>query len=374
MPLRVSRGICRACILLQGVWPLCAKVIKTVHNERATFHQQAYPMIIRSSSSGFLHPVPSDITSQAAYQSRRDLMRQLAAGSAGLALSAWALRDAQAQMARPGQLPALTSMPSKLSGAMVMDKPTPYKDATTYNNFYEFGTDKGDPVKRAHTLKTDPWSVEIEGLVKKPARVNLEDLMKWGAMEERIYRLRCVEGWSMVIPWVGYSMADLIRRVEPLPGAKFVEFVTQADPKTMPGLRSSVLDWPYVEALRMDEAMHPLTLLAFGMYGEVMPKQNGAPLRLVVPWKYGFKSGKSLVKIRFTDKQPVTSWEKSAPQEYGFYSNVNPNVDHPRWSQATERRIGEDGLLAKKRKTLMFNGYEPQVGQLYAGMDLKKFF
>ncbi len=374
MTLCIIRGRCRACILLQGVWPLCAKVIKTVHNERATFDQQAYPMIIRSSSSGFLHPVPSDITSQAAYQSRRELLRQLAAGSAGLALSAWALRDAQAQMARPGQLPALPSVPSKLSGAMVMDKPTPYKDATTYNNFYEFGTDKGDPVKRAHSLKTDPWSVEIEGLVKKPARVNLEDLMKWGAMEERIYRLRCVEGWSMVIPWVGYSLADLIRRVEPLPGAKFVEFVTQADPKTMPGLRSPVLDWPYVEALRMDEAMHPLTLLAFGMYGEVMPKQNGAPLRLVVPWKYGFKSGKSLVKIRFTDKQPVTSWEKSAPQEYGFYSNVNPNVDHPRWSQATERRIGEDGLLAKKRKTLMFNGYEPQVGQLYAGMDLKKFF
>jgi sulfoxide reductase catalytic subunit YedY len=216
--------------------------------------------------------------------------------------------------------------------------------------------------------------VEIEGLVKKPARVNLEDLLKWGAMEERIYRLRCVEGWSMVIPWVGYSLADLIRRVEPLPGAKFVEFVTQADPKTMPGLRSSVIDWPYVEGLRMDEAMHPLTMLAFGMYGEVMPKQNGAPLRLVVPWKYGFKSSKSLVKIRFTDKQPVISWEKSAPQEYGFYSNVNPNVDHPRWSQATERRIGEDGLLAKKRKTLMFNGYEAQVGQLYAGMDLKKFF
>lgn len=365
---------CCACILLQGLWPLCAKVIKTVHNDSVTFHQQAYPMIIRTSSSGFLHPVPSDITSQTAYQSRRDLMRQLAAGSAGLALAGWGLGDAQAQMARPGQLPALPAVPSKLSGAMVMDKPTPYKDATTYNNFYEFGTDKGDPVKRAHTLKTDPWSVEIEGLVKTPARVNLEDLMKWGAMEDRIYRLRCVEGWSMVIPWVGYSLADLIRRVEPLPGAKFVEFVTQADPKTMPGLRSSVLDWPYFEALRIDEAMHPLTLLAFGMYGEVMPKQNGAPLRLVVPWKYGFKSGKSLVKIRFTDKQPVTSWEKSAPQEYGFYSNVNPNVDHPRWSQATERRIGEDGLLAKKRKTLMFNGYEPQVGQLYAGMDLKKFF
>ena len=288
-------------------------------------------MIIRSSSSGFLHPVPSDITPQAAYQSRRDLMRQLAAGSAGVALAGWGLRDAQAQMTRPGQLPPLASMPTKMAGAMVLDKLTPYKDAATYNNFYEFGTDKSDPAKRAHTLVTDPWSVEIEGLVNKPARVNLEDLLKWGAMEERIYRLRCVEGWS-------------------------------------------VLDWPYLEGLRMDEAMHPLTLLAFGMYGEVMPKQNGAPLRLVVPWKYGFKSSKSLVKIRFTDKQPVISWEKSAPQEYGFYSNVNPNVDHPRWSQATERRIGEDGLLAKKRKTLMFNGYETQVGQLYAGMDLKKFF
>ena len=227
---------------MQGVWPLCAKVIKTVHNERVAFHNPTYPMIIRSSSSGFLHPVPSDITSQTVYQSRRDLMRQLAAGSAGLALAGWAMRDAQAQMARPGQLPALASVPSKLSGAMVLDKPTPYKDATTYNNFYEFGTDKGDPVKRAHTLKTDPWSVEIEGLVKKPARVNLEDLLKWGAMEERIYRLRCVEGWSMVIPWVGYSVADLIRRVEPLPGAKFVEFVTQADPKTMPGLRGGALD------------------------------------------------------------------------------------------------------------------------------------
>jgi sulfoxide reductase catalytic subunit YedY len=351
------------CFLMQGVWPLCAKVIGTVHNDRKQSHNQVHHMIIRTSSSGFLHPVSSDITPQAAYQSRRDLMRQLAAGSAGLALAGWGLRDAQAQMARPGQLPPLASVPSKLAGAMVLDKSTPYKDATTYNNFYEFGTDKADPAKRAHTLQTDPWSVEIEGLVKKPARVNLEDLLKWGAMEERIYRLRCVEGWSMVIPWVGYSLADLIRRVEPLPGAKFVEFVTQADPKTMPGLRSSVIDWPYVEGLRMDEAMHPLSLLAFGMYGEVMPKQNGAPLRLVVPWKYGFKSSKSLVKIRFTDKQPVI-----------FYSNVNPNVDHPRWSQATERRIGEDGLLAKKRKTLMFNGYEAQVGQLYAGMDLKKFF
>ena len=331
-------------------------------------------MIIRNLNTGFQHGTPSEITPASVYQSRRDLIRQWAAGSAGLALAAWGVREAHAQTPRSGLLAALPSVPSSVPGAMTMDRLTAYKDATTYNNFYEFGTDKSDPAKRAHTLVIQPWSVEIEGLVKKPGRVNLEDLMKWGAMEERIYRLRCVEGWSMVIPWVGYSLATLINRVEPQPGAKFVEFITQADPKTMPGVRGGALDWPYLEALRLDEAMHPLTLLAFGMYGEVMPKQNGAPLRLVVPWKYGFKSGKSLVKIRFTDKQPVSSWEKAAPQEYGFYSNVNPLVDHPRWSQATERRIGEDGLLAKKRKTLMFNGYEAQVGQLYAGMDLKKFF
>jgi sulfoxide reductase catalytic subunit YedY len=331
-------------------------------------------MIIHTHSSGFNHGISSEITPEAVYHSRRDLIRQLVTGSAGLTLAAWGVREAHAQSARPGVLAPLGAVPSSVPGAMTMDKLTAYKDATTYNNFYEFGTDKSDPAKRAHTLVTQPWSVEIEGMVKKPGRVNLEDLMKWGAMEERIYRLRCVEGWSMVIPWVGYSLATLINRVEPQPGAKFIEFITQADPKTMPGVRGGALDWPYLEALRLDEAMHPLTLLAFGMYGEVMPKQNGAPVRLVVPWKYGFKSGKSVVKIRFTDKQPVSSWEKAAPQEYGFYSNVNPLVDHPRWSQATERRIGEDGLLAKKRKTLMFNGYEAQVGQLYAGMDLKKFF
>ena len=331
-------------------------------------------MLIRSSDSGFEHPVASEITPRDAFESRRSLLQRMALGAAGLSLAGWAARDARAQMARPGVLTPLSTVPSAVSGAQTLDKPTAYKDATTYNNFYEFGTDKSDPARRAHTLKTSPWTVEVEGLVKKPGRYGLEDLMKWAAMEERIYRLRCVEGWSMVIPWVGYSLAELIRRVEPQAGAKFVEFVTLADRETMPGLRSGVLDWPYVEGLRMDEAMHPLSLLAFGMYGEVMPKQNGAPLRLVVPWKYGFKSAKSLVKIRFVDKQPVSSWEKAAPQEYGFYSNVNPNVDHPRWSQATERRIGEDGLLAKKRKTLMFNGYEPQVGQLYAGMDLKKYF
>lgn len=331
-------------------------------------------MLIHTDKSGFQHAIASEITPPSVYQTRREWVRQMATGTAGVTLAAWGVREAQAQTVRSAQLAALASVPSGVPGAQTLDKPTAYKDVTTYNNFYEFGTDKADPAKRAHTLITDPWSVDIEGLVKKPGRVNLEDLMKWGAMEERIYRLRCVEGWSMVIPWIGYSLAKLIQRVEPLPGAKFVEFVTQADPKTMPGVRGGALDWPYVEALRMDEAMHPLTLLAFGMYGEVMPKQNGAPLRLVVPWKYGFKSGKSLVKIRFTEKQPVSSWEKSAPQEYGFYSNVNPLVDHPRWSQATERRIGEGGLFAKKRKTLMFNGYEQQVGQLYAGMDLKKFF
>jgi sulfoxide reductase catalytic subunit YedY len=275
---------------------------------------------------------------------------------------------------RPGKLPVLGARASGVAGANTMEKLTAYKDVSSYNNFYEFGTDKSDPAANAHTLKTSPWSVDIEGLVKKPARLGLEDLLRLSPMEERIYRLRCVEGWSMVIPWVGYSLSELIRHVEPLGSAKFVEFVTLADPKTMPFVGSRVLDWPYVEALRLDEAQHPLTLLAFGMYGEVLPNQSGAPLRLVVPWKYGFKSIKSIVKIRFTDKQPATAWNKAAANEYGFYSNVNPNVDHPRWSQASERRIGEDGLLARKRKTLMFNGYEAQVGQLYAGMDLKKLF
>jgi sulfoxide reductase catalytic subunit YedY len=275
--------------------------------------------------------------------------------------------------ARPGKLAALPGIRSQLAGALSLDKLTDYKDASTYNNFYEFGTDKADPAQNAHTLKTSPWSVDIEGLVKKPGKYALEDLLKLSAQEERIYRMRCVEGWSMVIPWVGYSLSELIKKVEPMASAKYVEFVTLADPKTMPYVGSRVLEWPYVEGLRMDEAMNPLTLLTFGMYGEVLPKQNGAPVRLVVPWKYGFKNAKSLVKIRFTDKQPATAWNKAAANEYGFYSNVNPSVDHPRWSQATERRIGEDGLFAKKRKTLMFNGYEAQVGQLYSGMDLKKF-
>ena len=333
----------------------------------------------KNSESGFTHGLSQEITPAAVYSERRAWLKHMATGVAGLSMAAWASREAMAQGAstvvtRPGKLPPLTGALSRVSGANTMEKLTPYVDASTYNNFYEFGTDKADPAKYAHTLQTKPWTVEVEGLVKKPGRFDIDDLLKLSPMEERIYRMRCVEGWSMVIPWVGYSLAELIKRVEPLGNAKFVEFFTQVDPKTMPGVRSRVLDWPYVEGLRMDEAMHPLTLLSFGMYGEVLPNQNGAPVRLVVPWKYGFKSAKSLVKIRFVEKQPVNSWGRSAPQEYGFYSNVNPQVDHPRWSQASERRIGEDGLFAKKRKTLMFNGYEAQVGQLYAGMDLSKLY
>ena len=332
-------------------------------------------MLIKTLNNGFIHPASSEITTERLYRERRTLIKLMASGAAGAAMASWASREAMAQeLARPGKNPALPGRKSPVAGAVTMDKLTDYKDASGYNNFYEFGTDKADPAKNAGSLVTSPWAVEVEGLVKKPAKYAIEDLLKLSAQEERIYRLRCVEGWSMVIPWVGYSVAELIKKVEPLGSAKYVEFITLADPKTMPFVGSRVLEWPYTEALRMDEATHPLAMLAFGMYGETMPKQNGAPLRLVVPWKYGFKSGKSIVKIRFTDKEPKTSWNKSAPQEYGFYSNVNPNVDHPRWSQASERRIGEDGLFAKKRKTLMFNGYEAQVGQLYAGMDLKKFF
>ena len=334
-------------------------------------------MLIKTGNDGFIHATASSITPQSLYHGRRDVMRLVASGVAGVAMASWAAREAFAQTssAAPGKLAPLPSVKSSVAGAMTPEKLTDYKDASTYNNFYEFGTDKADPARNAGMLKTRPWTVEVEGLVKKPAKYAIEDLLKLSAQEERIYRLRCVEGWSMVIPWVGYSLAELIKAVEPTSAAKYVEFITLADPKTMPGVGSRVLDWPYVEGLRMDEAMHPLTLLSFGMYGEVLPNQSGAPVRLVVPWKYGFKSGKSIVKIRFTDKEPKTAWNKAAASEYGFYSNVNPTVDHPRWSQATERRIGEEGgLFAKKRKTLMFNGYEAQVGQLYAGMDLKKLF
>ncbi len=332
-------------------------------------------MSIGSRQDGFIHSSSSEITPRSIYEGRRDLLKLMAGGAAGAALAGWASREAMAETSGPGKLAKLPGGKSAVAGAMSTEKVSDYKDATTYNNYYEFGTDKADPAKNAGTLKTHPWTVEVEGLVKKPGKYGIEDLIKMSAQEERIYRLRCVEGWSMVIPWVGYSLSELIKKVEPQSNAKYVEFVTLDDPKTMPFVGSRILDWPYAEGLRMDEAMHPLTLLAFGMYGEVLPNQNGAPVRIVVPWKYGFKSAKSIVKIRFVEKEPSTAWNKSAANEYGFYSNVNPNVDHPRWSQATERRIGDGGgLFAKRRKTEMFNGYEAQVGQLYAGMDLKKFY
>jgi sulfoxide reductase catalytic subunit YedY len=246
---------------------------------------------------------------------------------------------------------------------------TPAKDVTTYNNYYEFSSDKSGPASLAQNFKTRPWKVTIEGLVPKKQVLDVDDIIKMAPPEERIYRHRCVEGWSIVVPWIGFSFNELIKRVQPLSKANFVEFTTIYSPAQMPGQRTSVLEWPYVEGLRLDEATHPLALLCFGMYGEAVPNQNGAPLRLVLPWKYGFKSIKAIDHIKFTNKQPWGSWQKSAPFEYGFYSNVNPHVDHPRWSQASERRLGE----FRKRPTLMFNGYD-QVASLYSGMDLKKNF
>jgi sulfoxide reductase catalytic subunit YedY len=318
-------------------------------------------------------PLASEITPQTVYRGRRDILKAaaLAAGSGALAgLPSATLAAPLAPPASSGA-PRLSAATSPLSTA---EPPTPYKDVTGYNNFYEFGTDKDDPARYAKSLKTRPWTVVVEGEVAKPRMFGIDELMKLAPLEERIYRMRCVEGWSMVIPWIGYPLSALIEQVQPTGNAKYIEFYTLADPKQMPGLSSSVLAWPYVEGLRMDEAMHPLTLLTLGLYGEVLPNQNGAPVRMVVPWKYGFKSGKSIVKIRFVEKQPVTSWYRAAPHEYGFYSNVNPEVAHPRWSQASERRIGEDGFLQRKRPTLMFNGYADQVASLYAGMDLRKNF
>jgi len=311
----------------------------------------------------------SEITPKKVYLQRRQFLREAAAVAAAGATAAL--------------LPAYGEAGQKFHNLRkgpfsVDEKTTSYKDITRYNNFYEFGSVKSDPSERAGNFRTLPWSVAIEGEVKKPATYHLEDLLKQHPLEERVYRLRCVEAWSMVVPWVGFPLRDLIRRVEPTSRAKYIEFTTLLDPAQMPGQRPGLLgaglDWPYVEGLRLDEAMHPLTLLAVGLYGEVLPNQNGAPIRLVVPWKYGFKSIKSIVKIRFVEKPPLTTWMKSGPSEYGFYSNVNPSVDHPRWSQASERRIGEDSLFSPKRKTLPFNGYAEQVASLYAGMDLKKYF
>ncbi len=312
----------------------------------------------------------SQVTPQSVFESRRQLLAGLvSAASLGVGLSA--STSVQASTKKP----SLAPLPGRASRFSIAEKPVPFADASGYNNFYEFGLDKDDPATYAPSrLKTSPWQVSVEGLVAKPRTLDIDDLRKLAPMEERITRLRCVEGWSMVIPWVGYSFSELIKRVQPLGSAKFVEFTTLADPQQMPGLSSRVLRWPYHEGLRLDEAQNPLTLLTLGMYGSVLPAQNGAPIRLVVPWKYGFKSAKSLVKIRFTETQPTTSWSLSAPHEYGFYSNVNPNVDHPRWSQATERVLGVESLFAVRRKTELFNGYADLVGSLYAGMDLKKFY
>ena len=302
---------------------------------------------------------PSEITSKEVYQNRRYFMQ----ATAGLALAPLFGKVQAGYGNTPLQF-------SKNSAMSVTDESTKYKDVTHYNNYYEFGTDKYSPAEQAQALTTDPWSVVIEGEVEKPGTFTLEDILKPHPLQERIYRLRCVEGWSMVIPWVGFPLADLIKRFQPTSRAKYVKFTTLMRPQEMPGQKRSVLDWPYDEGLRMDEAMHPLTLLAVGLYGETLPKQNGAPIRLVVPWKYGFKSIKAIVKIAFVEDQPVSTWARAIPSEYGFYSNVNPHVDHPRWSQARERRIGE----FLKRKTLMFNGYEDQVAQLYKGMDLRKYY
>jgi methionine sulfoxide reductase catalytic subunit len=308
----------------------------------------------------------SEITAKTLYLDRRRFLQTAAAG--GLTIAAASLAPG---LSRPGLAQGREKLPGVQKSSLSTDEPlTPYEDITNYNNFYEFDTNKYAPASVAKDFRTKPWSVVVEGEVNKPAVYQLEDLIKPHVLEERIYRLRCVEGWSMVIPWVGFSLGEVIKRFEPTSKANYVEFTTLLDPVQMPGQRRSVLKWPYVEGLRMDEAMHPLTILAVGLYGEVLPNQNGAPLRLVVPWKYGFKSIKSIVKLRLVEQQPVGSWELSAPQEYGFYSNVNPDVSHPRWSQARERRIGE----FSKRKTLMFNGYADQVAQLYAGMDLKKHY
>ncbi|KIA79698.1 sulfoxide reductase catalytic subunit YedY [Chromobacterium piscinae] len=294
--------------------------------------------------------LPSDITSESVYFNRRAFML----GAAGLLLSAETLAG-------------LNAKKSPLSQLAANDKPNSLKDITSYNNFYEFGTDKSDPAQNAGSLKTRPWSVLVDGEVAKPRRFAIEDLLKF-PLEERVYRLRCVEGWSMVIPWVGFPLASLLKQMNPTSRAKYVSFETLQRPNEMPGQRTSVLEWPYREGLRIDEAMHPLTILAVGLYGNVLPNQNGAPIRLVVPWKYGFKSIKSIVRIRLQETMPATSWNLANAHEYGFYSNVNPEVDHPRWSQASERRIGE----FFKRKTLPFNGYAEQVAGLYRGMDLRK--
>jgi methionine sulfoxide reductase catalytic subunit len=310
----------------------------------------------------------SEITPKATYMNRRAFMAAGAAGAAAV------VTERFARVLSPNAVHAdtkLTTIPSPLSAKGLT--PTPYNDITHYNNFYEFGTDKGDPARYAGSLRTRPWTVAVEGLVKNKKTFDIDTLLKLRPLEDRIYRFRCVEAWSMVIPWVGYSLSEFIQQCNPLPSAKYIQFLSLDDPSREPGIRDVELDWPYSEGLRMDEAMHPLTLLTFGLYGETLPNQDGAPVRVIVPWKYGFKSAKSIVKVRFVEKEPHTTWNDMAPNEYGFYSNVNPNVDHPRWSQKTERVIGAP-IWKQRQPTLMFNGYADQVASLYTGMNLKKYY
>jgi methionine sulfoxide reductase catalytic subunit len=323
-------------------------------------------------------PPVSEITPFEVYTRRRAFLKQAAAFTATAAGFGGGL-VALVGGGRAPKPPPATATPALPVGSAsagaeaayrIDDKKTPFDDVTTYNNFYEFGLGKGDPAERAQNFKTRPWTVRIEGEVKKPETVDIDALLKWFPLEERVYRMRCVETWSMVVPWLGFPLAALIKRVEPTSRAKFIAFTTLLDPEQMPLQRSGVLEWPYVEGLRIDEATNPLTMLVAGLYGKSLPNQNGAPLRLVVPWKYGFKGIKSIVSIRFVERQPPTTWSLAAAREYGFYANVNPKVAHPRWSQATERRLGEIG----RRATLPFNGYGDQVASLYAGMDLRENF
>ncbi|MEY3975714.1 MAG: protein-methionine-sulfoxide reductase catalytic subunit MsrP [Pseudomonadota bacterium] len=326
-----------------------------------------YPKIPPSA----IEAAPIELASQS--RSRREALAALAAGAGAACLAPHSI----AQPTSP-RAPSSTSSPTpprfrRNTAMSVSEAPNSWEEITTYNNFYEFGLDKGDPSERSGSFKPTPWSVEIAGEAAKPGRYTLEDILRPHALEERIYRFRCVEAWSRVVPWLGIPLRDVLARFEPNSRAKYVEFTTLLDPKQFPGQRSRVIDWPYVEGLRIDEAMHPLTLLTVGLHGRWLPNQSGAPLRLIVPWKYGFKSIKSIVKIRFTERQPATSWNKAAPDEYGFFANVNPAVDHPRWSQAKERRLG-GGLFGARVDTLPFNGYANEVASLYRGLDLRRFY
>ena len=311
---------------------------------------------------------PSEITPKALYLRRREFIQGIAAGAGLIAAGGLGALAVSPEVRAQTKIPGVKESPFSTD-----EKPNSFEDITSYNNFYELGTDKADPKRNAHLLQPRPWTLRVDGECDAPGEIGIEDILSGFPQEERIYRLRCVEAWAMVVPWVGFPLGDLLKRFQPNAKAKYVAFETLADPKQMPGLRSPVLDWPYTEGLRMDEAMHPLTILATGLYGEILPNQNGAPLRLVVPWKYGFKSIKSIVRIAFTEQEPPTAWNRAQPDEYGFYANVNPEVDHPRWSQKTHRMIG-DGLFAKRRPTLKFNGYEDQVASLYAGMDLRRYY